>query len=89
MTPHAPPVDRSGGADARYADDAPPRSDPMWTPELVGQDIEVPLVSGEWRRYVNFDYAASAPCLAAVKEAVDEFLPWYSSVHRGTFSTAR
>lgn len=24
-----------------------------------------------------------APCLVAVKQAVDELLPWYSSVHRG------
>ena len=35
------------------------------------------------RRYVNLDYAASAPCLASVKHAVDELLPWYSCVHRG------
>ncbi|MGH4027112.1 MAG: aminotransferase class V-fold PLP-dependent enzyme [Pseudonocardiaceae bacterium] len=40
-------------------------------------------MSGEWRRYVNLDYAASAPCLVAVKQAVDDLLPWYSSVHRG------
>ncbi|MFN2495697.1 MAG: aminotransferase class V-fold PLP-dependent enzyme [Pseudonocardiaceae bacterium] len=51
---------------------------------LVGSEVEVPLVSGERRRYVNLDYAASAPCLVAVKQAVDELLPWYSSVHRGT-----
>jgi selenocysteine lyase/cysteine desulfurase len=51
---------------------------------LVGADISVPLVDGGERRYVNLDYAASAPCLAAVKDAVDELLPWYSSVHRGT-----
>ena len=50
---------------------------------LVGSVLDVPLVSGEWRRYVNLDYAASAPCLVAVKQAVDELLPWYSSVHRG------
>jgi selenocysteine lyase/cysteine desulfurase len=50
---------------------------------LIGVDIEVPLVTGGMRRYVNLDYAASAPCLVAVKQAVDELLPWYSSVHRG------
>ncbi|HEX4103646.1 MAG: aminotransferase class V-fold PLP-dependent enzyme [Pseudonocardiaceae bacterium] len=50
---------------------------------LVGADVEVPLVSGGVRRYVNLDYAASAPCLVAVKQAVDALLPWYSSVHRG------
>jgi selenocysteine lyase/cysteine desulfurase len=50
---------------------------------LVGSEISVPLVDGGERRYVNLDYAASAPCLASVKQAVDELLPWYSSVHRG------
>ncbi|MGH3826816.1 MAG: aminotransferase class V-fold PLP-dependent enzyme [Pseudonocardiaceae bacterium] len=50
---------------------------------LVGAEVEVPLVTGGWRRYVNLDYAASAPCLVAVKDAVDRLLPWYSSVHRG------
>ena len=50
---------------------------------LVGSDVEVPLVTGGWQRYVNLDYAASAPCLVSVKQAVDELLPWYSSVHRG------
>jgi selenocysteine lyase/cysteine desulfurase len=50
---------------------------------LVGADTEVPLVSGETRRYVNLDYAASAPALAAVHDAIEELLGWYSSVHRG------
>ena len=51
--------------------------------QLVGADVEVPLVTGGWRRYVNLDYAASTPCLVPVKLAVDALLPWYSSVHRG------
>ncbi len=50
---------------------------------LVGAATEVPLVTGETRRYVNFDYAASAPALQAVHDAVEELLGWYSSVHRG------
>lgn len=50
---------------------------------LVGADVEVPLVTGERRRYANLDVAASAPALVAVKEAVDALLPLYSSVHRG------
>ena len=50
---------------------------------LVGADVEVPLVTGETRRYVNLDYAASAPALQAVHDAVEELLSWYSSVHRG------
>jgi selenocysteine lyase/cysteine desulfurase len=33
---------------------------------------------------VNLDYAASTPPLDRVADAVNEFLPWYSSVHRGS-----
>jgi selenocysteine lyase/cysteine desulfurase len=50
---------------------------------LVGADTMVPLVTGEERRYVNLDYAASAPALASVARAVEALLEWYSSVHRG------
>jgi selenocysteine lyase/cysteine desulfurase len=51
--------------------------------ELVGGDLSVPLVGGEWARYVNLDYAASAPPLRRVADAVAELLPYYGSVHRG------
>jgi len=50
---------------------------------LVGADTMVPLVTGGASRYVNLDYAASAPALAAVHDAIEELLGWYSSVHRG------
>ena len=50
---------------------------------LVGADVEVPLVTGGTTRYVNLDYAASAPALQTVHDAVEELLGWYSSVHRG------
>ena len=49
----------------------------------VGDDVEVPLVTGGVARYLNLDVAASAPCLVAAKEAADAALPWYASVHRG------
>ena len=52
-------------------------------PRLVGSEVRVPLVTGELVPYVNLDYAASAPALAAVADAVAELLSWYSSVHRG------
>jgi selenocysteine lyase/cysteine desulfurase len=52
--------------------------------ELLGDDTEVPCLDGRLRRYVNLDYAASAPMLAAAWQAVQAFMPWYSSVHRGT-----
>ncbi|MFZ5816839.1 MAG: aminotransferase class V-fold PLP-dependent enzyme [Bacillota bacterium] len=50
----------------------------------VGMDLEVPLLDGSRRRYVNLDNAASTPPLVEVQEAVERFLPWYSSVHRGS-----
>lgn len=56
---------------------------PRTRPPLLGDSIEVPLVTGGSRRYVNLDYAASAPPLAEVVRALEQFLPYYSSVHRG------
>ncbi len=50
---------------------------------LVGDDVTVPCVDGVDRRYISLDAAASTPALPAVARRVQEFLPWYSSVHRG------
>ncbi len=50
---------------------------------LVGADVEVPLITGGSTRYVNLDFAASAPPLEEVATAVNEMARWYSSVHRG------
>jgi selenocysteine lyase/cysteine desulfurase len=51
--------------------------------QLVGDDIDVPCVDGVSRRYLNLDSAASTSALPAVASRVHDFLPWYSSVHRG------
>ena len=51
--------------------------------ELVGAALKVPVVAGGTTRYVNLDYAASAPALRAVADRAAELLPLYSSVHRG------
>ena len=51
--------------------------------ELVGAALKVPVVAGGTTRYVNLDYAASAPALRAVAGRAAELLPLYSSVHRG------
>ena len=51
---------------------------------LIGAETVVPCIDGRSRRYVNLDYAASTPVMAAVWDAVEAFLPWYSSVHRGS-----
>ncbi|WP_436500874.1 aminotransferase class V-fold PLP-dependent enzyme [Actinokineospora sp. HUAS TT18] len=52
-------------------------------PSVVGARLTVPLLDGRQVSYANLDHAASAPCLDAVRDAVDELLPWYASVHRG------
>jgi selenocysteine lyase/cysteine desulfurase len=50
---------------------------------IVGEDVPVPVAGGGTVPYANLDYAASAPCLEAVRNALDAALPYYSSVHRG------
>lgn len=52
--------------------------------QIVGIDTVVPLLDGTERQYVFLDNAASTPSFAAVLQCVEEFLPWYSGVHRGT-----
>ena len=51
--------------------------------EVVGADLRVPVAAGGELPFANLDVAATAPCLAAVRDAVDAILPWYASVHRG------
>jgi cysteine desulfurase / selenocysteine lyase len=51
---------------------------------IVGINQTVPLLDGSTRPYINFDNAASTPTLQEVLDTVNEFLGWYSSVHRGT-----
>jgi cysteine desulfurase/selenocysteine lyase len=50
---------------------------------FTGVNTEVPLLNGDQRKYINFDNAASTPPFIAVKEAVNQFMEYYSSVHRG------
>lgn len=49
-----------------------------------GLDVQVPTLKGGKTTYINFDNAASTPPLKAVQDAVNDFLNFYSSVHRGT-----
>lgn len=74
LLPESPPI--SAGPSADVAGLAP-------LADVVGADVDVPLVTGGSVRYVNLDYAASAPALRAVADRVTELLPLYSSVHRG------
>src|ERR1700683_791999 len=51
--------------------------------ELADAVTQVPLVDGTTTRFVNFDYAASAPPLAEVHRAVTTAITHYASIHRG------
>lgn len=59
------------------------RESPRLREAIVGVDREVPLLDGSRRPYAYLDNAASTPAFCAVQEKVNEFLEWYSSVHRG------
>src|SRR5687767_12883260 len=67
---------------------SPPRN------RLVGGNLRIPVAGGEPRRYVDLDSAATTSASVAVLDAVQDFLPWYSSIHRGAgaksqYSSAR
>lgn len=51
---------------------------------ILGIEQLVPLLNGDMVPYVNLDNAASTPPLRDVMDALERFLPFYSSVHRGT-----
>jgi len=71
----------------RCTADGEPRSDrtgPPVVPPVVGADLRVPLAGGGTIGYASLDHAASAPALVAVRDAVDQALASYASVHRGS-----
>ncbi len=51
---------------------------------IIGIDSLVPLLDGSLVRYVNLDNAASTPVHRDVMDTVNQFMNYYSSVHRGT-----
>ncbi len=51
--------------------------------DLVGAGLLVPCLDGKDRPYRDLDCAASTPAMQVVADTVADFLPWYSSVHRG------
>jgi cysteine desulfurase/selenocysteine lyase len=57
---------------------------PNYRSLFFGLDAETPLYGGDCCSYINLDNAASTPPLKAVQQAMDGFLTYYSSVHRGT-----
>ncbi len=51
--------------------------------QILGIDTTVPLLNGERVRYVFLDNGASTPSFKRVMDVLNEFMPYYSSVHRG------
>ena len=51
---------------------------------ILGVNEEVPLLDGRRVPYVNLDNAASTPPFQEVMDEVSRFMPFYSSIHRGT-----
>lgn len=50
---------------------------------LVGDDLSAPCIDGRERTYLSLDAAASTSALPAVADRIADFMPRYSSVHRG------
>jgi selenocysteine lyase/cysteine desulfurase len=61
-----------------------PRSTLHLRDQIIGLDQTVPLLNGTYTTYINFDNAASTPALRKVLDSVNQFMGWYSSVHRGS-----
>jgi selenocysteine lyase/cysteine desulfurase len=51
---------------------------------IVGVDERIPICNGNFITSINFDNAATTPPFITVMDAVNNFSPWYSSIHRGT-----
>jgi selenocysteine lyase/cysteine desulfurase len=54
-----------------------------WRERMVGLDQPLALLDGRLAPYVNLDNAATTPPLRDAVAAVERFLPYYASVHRG------
>jgi cysteine desulfurase / selenocysteine lyase len=52
--------------------------------DVKGIGQKVPVLGESKRRYTYFDNAASTPPLVPVLKELEDYLSWYSGVHRGT-----
>lgn len=50
---------------------------------IIGAEQKIPLSDGTDVTAINFDNAATTPVLYSVLKEINQFAPWYSSVHRG------
>ncbi|HLE51941.1 MAG TPA: aminotransferase class V-fold PLP-dependent enzyme [Anaerolineales bacterium] len=57
---------------------------PHYPALFTGIDVQIPVLDGSHQRYINLDNAASTPPFKAVQQAINDFMVYYSSVHRGT-----
>jgi selenocysteine lyase/cysteine desulfurase len=51
---------------------------------IIGINQKVPLANHKQTKYIYFDNAASTPALVPVVQEINDYLNWYSGVHRGT-----
>ena len=51
---------------------------------IVGSETKIPLYNGRYVTAINFDNAATTPPFVSVMHEINNFAPWYSSIHRGT-----
>ncbi|WP_408955051.1 aminotransferase class V-fold PLP-dependent enzyme [Natroniella sp. ANB-PHB2] len=52
--------------------------------EVIGLNTKVSVSKNRYLQYINFDNAASTPSFKQVFKKIEDFLSWYSNVHRGT-----
>ncbi|MBP2634980.1 MAG: sufS 1 [Firmicutes bacterium] len=50
---------------------------------VAGTETKVALANGKYVTAINFDNAATTPPFCSVLKEIDQFSPWYASVHRG------
>lgn len=50
---------------------------------LVNRNIKIPLPNGEMVTPIDFDNAATTPPFKSALKAINEFAPFYGSIHRG------
>lgn len=56
----------------------------MYRNLIFGIDTLVPIRNGKKVPYINFDNGATTPPFSSVINGINNFAPWYSSIHRGT-----
>ena len=68
----------------RHIDDTPTLTLADLRADIIGIGTPVPLLDGTERPYIFLDNAASTPAFRRVLRSIEDLLPWYSGVHRGT-----